>query len=119
MVAFVFMLIGLFDFGQVLFIHQALTERARNAARWGVVNDPTDTTSIQNMVLYNQSTVPASGSAFLGMTSSMVQVSNPDTGTDDNRIVVLITGYPYTVFSPYIGGTYSGPNITVIEPVGN
>jgi hypothetical protein len=28
------MLIGVFDFGQFLFIHQSLVERVRSAARW-------------------------------------------------------------------------------------
>ena len=34
-VVFFSMLIGAFDFGQFLFVHQALVERARMAARWG------------------------------------------------------------------------------------
>jgi Flp pilus assembly protein TadG len=115
---FAFMVIGTFDFGQFLFIHQALVERARSAVRWGVVHDPTDTTSVQNMVLYNQAKVPNGGKGYFGLTSSMVQVSNPGSGTNDNRLVVFITNYPYTVLSPYIGGTYKGPNITVSYPLG-
>ena len=114
---FAFMLIGAFDFGQFLFIHQALVERTRNAARWGAVNDPTDHTSIQNMVLYNQSTVPGNNpSGYFGLTSGMVQVSDPGTG-NDHHLVVFVTNYPYTVLSPYIGGTYMGPNITVSYPI--
>ena len=72
------------------------------------------------MVLYNQSTPPVGGgSGYLGLTSSNVQVSNPGSGTNDNRVVVFITNYSYTVLSPYIGGTYTGPNITITYPVGN
>lgn len=124
-----FMLIGAFDFGQFLFIHQALVERARSAVRWGAVTDPTNTSAIQNMVLYNQSTTPgnsgngwgdtnATPAGYFGLTSSMVQVSDPGSGTDDYRVTILITNYPYTVLSPYIGGTYTGPNITVSYPIG-
>ncbi len=125
--SFAFMLIGTFDFGQFLFIHQALVERARSATRWGVINDPTNLTAVQNMVLYNQSSMPGNqqgsgwGDAppgYFGLTQSMVQVSDPGTGTGDYRLVVLITNYPYTIFSPYIGGTYIGPNITVSYPIG-
>lgn len=122
---FAFMLIGAFDFGQFLFIHQALVERARSAARWGAVNDPTNHTSIQNMVLYNQSTAPGNWdehsnnqSGYFGLTSDMVQVSDPGSGTNDYRLVVFITNYPYTVLSPYIGGTHVGPNITLSYPIG-
>jgi Flp pilus assembly protein TadG len=116
---FAFLLIGTFDFGQFLFIHQALVERARSSVRWGLVNDPTNTTSIQNMMLYNQSTQPSGASGYFGLTASMVDVSNPGAGTADNRIVLLVHSYPYIILSPYIGGTYTGPNITVIQPVGN
>jgi hypothetical protein len=80
------------------------------------VNDPTDHTAIQNMLKYNQPT--ASGTSYFGLTTDMVQVSSPGSGTSDYRTVVFITGYPYTVLSPYIGGTYRGPNITVVAPVG-
>ena len=113
---FAFMLIGAFDCGQFLFIHQALVERARSAARWGGVNDPTNITGIQNMVLYNQPTAGSAG--YFGLDSSMVQVTNPGSGTDNYRVVVFITNYPYTVLSPYIGGTHIGPNITMSFPVG-
>ena len=113
---FTFMLIGVFDFSQFLFIHQSLVERARYACRWGVTSNPTNTTAIQNMVLYNESTAGTNG--YFGLTSSMVQVSNPGSGTDDYRVVVFITNYPYVILSPYIGGTYSGPDITMSCPVG-
>ena len=121
---FAFMLIGAFDFGQFLFIHQALVERARSAARWGVVTDPTNLTAIRCMVLYDQpsgSGCPGNDDTrpgYFGLTQNMVQVSTPGSGTNDYRLVVFITNYPYTVLSPYIGGTYMGPNITVSYPIG-
>src|SRR2546425_1803926 len=80
-VVFSFMLMGAFDFAQFLFIHQALVDRARSAARWGAVNAPTDTSAIQNMVLYNQTTVPeGASSGVFGLTSSMVTVSTQVSG---------------------------------------
>ena len=118
-VVLVFMLMGTFDFAQFLFIHQALVDRTRSAARWGAVTDPTNTTAIQNMVLYNQPTAPlGASSGVFGLTSSMVSVSNPGSGTDDYRLVVSISNYPYQMISPVIGGTYTGPNITISIPLG-
>jgi Flp pilus assembly protein TadG len=115
---FASMLIGAFDFGQFLFIHQALVERARYAARWGAISDPTDSTSITNMVLYNQAATPASGTpTYFNLRSSNVQVTNPDSGTDQHRLNIQISGYSYTVLSPYITGTYTGPAITVSVPL--
>ena len=115
---FAFLVIGAFDFGQFLFVHQALVERARNATRWGAVNDPTNTTAVQNMVLYNQPTVPSEASSYFGLTTDMVQVSNPGSGTSDYRLTVMVTNYPYTILSPYISGSYTGPNIKVSIPLG-
>jgi Flp pilus assembly protein TadG len=118
-VAFVFMLVGIFDFGQFLFVHQALVERARSAARWGAVNDPTNTTSITNMVLYNQSTTPQTGTpTYFNLSSSNVSVTNPGSGTNDYRLTIQISGYSYLVLSPYIAGTYIGIPVTVSVPLG-
>jgi Flp pilus assembly protein TadG len=123
------LMIGAFDFGQFLFIHQALVERARYAARWGAINDATDSTSITNMVLYNQAATPASGTASYfnltagttdaqGHQSGNVFVSNPGSGTDNYRLTIQISGYSYSVLSPYITGSYTGPPVTVSVPLG-
>ncbi len=128
-IVFAAMLIGAFDFGQYLFIHQALIERARSAARWGAINDPTNHTSIANMVLYNQSSTPPSGTASYfnlttgstdaqGNNTGNVFVTNPDSGTDSYRLNVQISGYSYQMLSPYITGTYTGIPITVSVPLG-
>src|SRR6266446_2795602 len=114
-VMFAFLLMGAFDFAQFLFIHQALVDRARSAARWGALSDPTNASAIQNMVLYNQTTAPVGAtSGIFGLTSDMVQVSTQDTSTSaDYRLIVSITNYPYQMISPIIGGTHNGPNITI------
>jgi len=117
--AFTVMLIGMFDFGQFLFIHQALVERARFAARWGAIHDPTDSASITNMVLFKQADAPAPGTpSYFHLAASNVSVTSPGTGTDNYYLHVKIAGYSYTVLSPYIAGTYTGPPITVSVPLG-
>src|SRR5437763_1492718 len=49
---FLSFLIGTLDFGQFLFFHQTLVERARAAARYGAVN-PTDSAGTVNVAVYN------------------------------------------------------------------
>jgi Flp pilus assembly protein TadG len=115
---FFILLLGIMDLGQALFLQEAMVERARSAARWGAVTDPTNSSAIQNMVLYLQSTVPASGGASFGLTPSMVSVSTADGGTDNYRLVVQISGYSYMVLSPYLAGSYRGAPITVSVPLG-
>jgi Flp pilus assembly protein TadG len=113
------MLIGAFDFGQFLFMHQALVERTRSAARWGSVNDPTNATSIKNMVMYNQSTTPGLGtSSYFNLTTSNVDVSTSGYGTDNYTLNVKVSGYSYVVLSPGLTGTFTGPPITVNIPLG-
>jgi Flp pilus assembly protein TadG len=117
LVLFSTMVFSLFDFGWMLFYHQTLVNLARAAARYGSVN-PTDTTGIQNMALYNSTT--GSGPGVLWLTTSNVQVSRAGTagGTDD-RIVVKITGYQYKLITFAWAGSHNGQDITVTIPVEN
>jgi len=110
------LLMGAFDFGQFLFIHQALVERARFAARWGMTNSGATTTQIQNMMLYGQSTAGTNG--YFGLTSSMVTVTFSNANTWNWHVNILVSNYPYKMLSPYIAGTYTGPNINVSAPLG-
>ena len=117
-VMFFALLIGIADAGQFLFVQQAMVARVSAAARWGAVTDPTDTTAIQNVVLYNQSTVPPGGSPFLGLSRSMVSVTTADSGTQNYRLVVSVSGYSYHVLSPYIGGVVTGAPVSFSVPLG-
>lgn len=116
---FLFMLIGILDFGQFLYLHQALTERARSSARWGATQarafDSTLQSQVQNMVIYNSQTASDGANPYFGLTNSMVQVSTttPDAQTGYYQIVVRITNYPYQMLSPYIAGTHFGRDIAV------
>jgi hypothetical protein len=107
-------LIGIFDLGLVLFIHQTFTTRVRSAVRYGVVN-PYDETAIKNMVLYGQPTTGTSG--MFGLTAAMVSVTESGLGTNDQRIVVTISGFPYRFFSPWIGGAFNGRSISASLPL--
>jgi len=113
---FLCLLMGAFDFGQFLFIHQALVERARYAARWGMTSTGATTTDIQNMVVYGQTTAGSNG--YFGLTPSMVVVTFSNANTWNWHISVLVKNYPYKMLSPYIAGSYTGPNINVSVPLG-
>jgi Flp pilus assembly protein TadG len=118
-VVFAVLLIGAFDFAQFLFIHQALVERARSAGRWSSLQEPINTVAVRNMVLYNQAATPGEGTpGYFNLTSTNVSVTAPDAGTDNYRLNISISGYTYTVLSPYIAGTYTGPPILISTPLG-
>jgi len=118
LVALVFLvtLIGIFDLGQVLFVHQTFVERVRSSARYAVVNTFNET-AFKNMVLYNQTTVPEGRtSGIFGLTQAQVSVTQYDVNTNDHRIVVAINNYPYRLFSPLIAGYFTGRGIIISLP---
>jgi TadE-like protein len=94
--------IGIMDFGQFLYFNASLTERTRAAARWGAVN-PFDAAKIANVVIYNDPDGGANGATpllpYLQSTTpdgdAYVSATLTDAGTDDARIRVTITGFPY------------------------
>lgn len=116
---FLVIVLAIMDFGQFLFLQQCVVERARYAARWGAVSDPTNSTAITNMVLYLQSTAPTDGTKpSFGLTASNINVSTADAGTDNYRVVVQISGYSLKMLSPYLAGSYVGAPITISVPLG-
>ena len=117
LILFSTMVFSLFDFGWMLFYHQTLMNQARAAVRYGATN-PSDTTGIQNMVLYNNTS--GSGSGVLGLTASNVTVNRSGTaGGIDDRIVVKITGYHYNLITFAWAGSHAGQDIIVAIPVEN
>jgi Flp pilus assembly protein TadG len=110
---FLTMLIGIIDFGQVLYFHQSLVERARAAARYGAIH-PTDTTGIQNMAVFNSATVTGTPVAVLpGMTTAMVNVQDLSNNTPEARVMVTISGYPINFISPYIAKQFNNRPVIV------
>jgi Flp pilus assembly protein TadG len=103
MLIFLPILIGIMDFGQFLYLHLSLTERTRAAAHYGAVTTYTDGSDIVNMAIYNDPAGAANGATALlpnlQSTSSTgdgyVTATLTGAGTDDARIRVTITNYPY------------------------
>jgi hypothetical protein len=113
LLTFILMLIGTIDFGQVIYFHQSLVERARAAARYGAIN-PTDTTGIQNIAVYNAASPPGTPTPVLpGLTTAMVTLSNTGANTPEARIMVTISGYPINFISPYIARQFNNRPVIV------
>jgi hypothetical protein len=108
---FLGLLISAFDLGQMLFFHQALVERVREAVRWASLN-PYDGTGdqIANIILYRSVAHPGAGTpAFLNLARDNVRVEyQAPTVADPNeeRIRVTIVNYSYEFFSPWIAGVF-------------
>ena len=121
---FFLLVFGIFDFGQFLFVHQALVHRIRHAVRAGAISDASDHTAIINRILYDQSTAKtdANGNAakgYFGLTSSNITVADPEKNTDSYRLNVEVKNFPFIMLSPYMAGSkLSSGSIKVTVPLG-
>ena len=116
--------IGTIDFGQLLYFHQSLTERARAAARYGAVN-PADRAGIQNVAVYNDPAGTLNGATALlpNLTTDMVVVCLPgDISCSDSssgpdwRVTVTISGFQMTTFNLLMPKSFTNLPITASLP---
>lgn len=114
---FVPVLLGIADFGQLIYFHTSLTERARAAARYGAVHTYSDGLAIRNVAVYNNPS-PADSAAGLVpyLTTSLVTATLSDTGTDSARITVTIASYPFNFISGFMSKSTWYRTVTATEP---
>jgi len=124
LLVFLAFLLGALDFGQYMYFHESLTERARAAARYGAVNW-TDRTGIQNVAVFNDPTGTANGAKAVisKLTTSMIAVCLPgdvscaDPGNSvDSVITVTISGYQMVTFNLVIPQAFTNQPITMSMP---
>jgi hypothetical protein len=115
---------GTLDFGQYLYFHQALAERARAAARYGAVN-PTDRSGIVNVALYNDPHGALGGAAPLlpYLSATMITLCLPgDKSCDDpgvgadSRVTITISGYPMVTMNLFMPQSFVNRPITASLP---
>ena len=111
------MILFIMDMGRILLLQQFITERARVGVRYSVVNN-WDQTAVQNYVVYGSTTAPQGGGpGFLGLRTSQVSFSTiADSGVGDARNQIIVSGFTFPVFIPWMYGTYTGPTITATAP---
>lgn len=116
--AFALLLIGIADFGQLTLVHNALTERARSAVRYGAVQPTVNTTAVKNLVLYGQTSADGLTNTYFNLQPGNVTVSELSTGTDEHRLEVKISGHQFQAVSPYIYRSFTMPTIIATLPLG-
>ena len=112
------MILFILDMGRILLSEQFIAERARVGARNAVVNNWTST-QVANYVVYGSTTAPdANAPGFLGLLPSQVTLTSyADSGINDGRYQVTVTGVTLFTWIPYIAGQYSSPTVTATMPV--
>ena len=106
-------ILGIMDFGQFLFFHQALTDRARVGARYAITNTY-DATAIKNVVRFNTPTDPGTPGMF-GLLDSHVTVTPTVSAGVTTRIEVMISNFPIQFLSPGLTHTYTHLPIRVVR----
>lgn len=101
MLVFFALLLGVVDFGQVLFAHQSLTERARAAVRWGSLHPEGGPDPVRNMVLYG-SPQSSSDPGYLGLRADNVLVSYR--AGDVATVHIEIVNFEAPLFAPWWPG---------------
>jgi Flp pilus assembly protein TadG len=121
MMVFLPLLAGVMDLGQFLYFHQSLSERVRAAARYGAAHPFTDGSDIVNVAIYNDPAGCPNGAGavlpYLTATAGQngaVTAELADAGTDDARITVTITNYPYSFL--LLPGGFNHRTVTDTEP---
>jgi hypothetical protein len=117
--AFLFMLIGTLDIGRLMFMHQTLTERARETVRWGASHTYNEA-NIRNKFLYNTITPAGDAYPLFGLGTSNVVISRTlgASGAPD-RLTVRITGWTYQFLAPYIARNVVAPDIVTAMTMEN
>jgi Flp pilus assembly protein TadG len=115
---------SLFDFGYVLYFHHTIVERARAAARYGILLDASDQQSqarIKNYFLYNDPVKADGAAGILGLTPGNVDVAvlPPTVNEPAPRLVVSVRNYQYLLVTPGVAGLYGGRDIIASLPVEN
>jgi hypothetical protein len=113
---FLVVLIGILDMGQVMFFHHFLASRVRAGARYAAVHTYSPGV-IQNVVVYNRTTVPPGGVGSFGMAPSMVQVNQYDAGTPNARIEVSVNTFTMHFVSPWLAQNFTAKPFRAEVPV--
>jgi hypothetical protein len=106
MLVFFALLLGVVDFGLLLFAHQSLTDRAGTALRWGTLHPETGPDPVRNMVLYGSPEGSTSG-AFLGLSSENVLVTYraaDDASAEMETLHIEVVNFEAPLFSPWWPG---------------
>jgi hypothetical protein len=121
LIIFISTLLAVLDFGQFLFFHQVLTERVRNAARYGALNwqRGCHEDCVKNLVVYDSPTGGTyNGIAVPRLTTSGISVTPPDASLD-SRLTVTVSNYQFAVFNPWLStsGTKRMRPISAAAPI--
>ena len=118
--AFLMLLIGMIDLGHVLFLHQSITERVRDAVRYGASREATADveTAMKNIVLYHTPTPAREATPSFGLTADKVHVARAaGVAQNPNTITVSVADLSFRFLTPFAHGTRTSRTISATLPM--
>jgi hypothetical protein len=123
MILYLGIVFATFNLAIILFVFQSYSDRARHALRVASVptyDAGTTPATIQNLILFGQSTVPGgtanANTGFMGLQRSNISVIPNINGSNNasSRITVQIANFSYSTFAfAMFGGSTSGTGRTI------
>jgi len=103
-------LFAIFEFGRVLWVHNALTDAARRGARYAVLHKATDIEDVKKVVVYGDltSTTPL----LENLTTDNVTVSYNSFNLDSGTASVSVHDYQFQLILPLLVSSINMPNYT-------
>ena len=114
MIALVLM-IGILDFGQIMFMHQAIMNRVRSVAREAAVKNYT-ANAVKNLIVYNTQSPSDASTPMFGLSTSNVDVSYSDASSSEQRLFVSVTNLEYRTYTPLFARTLRNLPIRLSVP---
>ena len=119
LLVFLMTLVAVIDFGQLMFTHQMMVERARAGLRYGMINAWDGTgDAIANVILYNKAhpNPTPTVSTFGLKRANIVVTRTAGTTADPNdvRLKVSIVNYKFKFLTPFIAKSFTN-NYAVVQ----
>jgi hypothetical protein len=108
---FILAMFAVLEFGRALWAHNALTDAARQGARYAVLHTSgaAEDTNIKNLVVYG-STAGGTKPIVPGLTTAMVEISRSgDFSVNAGTATVKIKGYEFKFVLPLMPGSIKMP----------
>ena len=108
---FLLAVFAVLEFGRALWAHNALSDAARQGARYAALHLPggAEDTNIKNLVVYG-TTDGGTKPIVPGLTTSMVQITRSgDFSVNAGTVTVKITGYQFQFVLPFLPNSINMP----------
>lgn len=103
---FLALVLGIIDVARIMFIHNALNERIRQVARGASINSYS-VEEIKNLIAFDTRTVPdgtdfTTKVGYQGIRVGNISVQYLDSGTNDRRVNIRVSGMRLQTMSPFL-----------------